>query len=57
MKNNKRWFLGFCSTLLLAVGLVRAADTLDPINQDLTSNDSAVYPSPNTTNPCDFADE
>lgn len=57
MKNIKRWFLGFCSSLLLAVGLVRAADKLDPMNQDFTANDSVISSSPDTTNACNFADE
>ncbi len=57
MKNTQRWFLGLCSTLLLAAGLARAADKLDPMNQDLSANGSVISSSPDTVNACNFADE
>jgi hypothetical protein len=37
MTTSKRWFLGLCSTLLLAVGFARAADVLDPMSRELAA--------------------
>jgi hypothetical protein len=37
MKNTKRFVLGLVSSLLLAVGFVRAADSLDPVLNDAST--------------------
>ena len=43
MKNNtKNLFLGVASSLLLAAGLTRAADRLDPMSQILGHNTDAI---------------
>ncbi|MDO8543525.1 MAG: hypothetical protein Q7S40_24050 [Opitutaceae bacterium] len=61
MKINKRWFLGVVSTFLLAVGLVRAADRLDPVNRDLNAMDKAMLsavdrPAPDCMSLCAIAE-
>jgi hypothetical protein len=42
MKTTKRFVLGLISSLLLAVGFVRAADSLDPVlqNSPVSSNNT-----------------
>jgi hypothetical protein len=43
MKNStKRFALGFLSSLLLAVGLARAADLLDPLTLSLPATQAAA---------------
>ena len=42
MKNTLRFVLGLTSTALLAMGLARAADRLDPINQNLPATGAAL---------------
>jgi hypothetical protein len=37
MNSTKRFFLGLVSSLLLAVGFVRAADRFDPVSRALPS--------------------
>ena len=50
--NMKRWVLGFCSTLFLAAGLVRAADKLDPLSRELTSTKGQLSSTQNCTTTC-----
>lgn len=58
MKNSKRWFLGMFSSLCLAVGFVRAADALDPINVDLKKADNGyIAGTPDSVSFCDVADD
>jgi hypothetical protein len=54
MKNStKRFALGFLSSLLLAVGLARAADLLDPINHSLRAGDVVISDAaPGTVSEC-----
>ena len=40
MKSIKRILLGIISSLLLAVGFVRAADSLDPVLKGASGSDS-----------------
>jgi hypothetical protein len=40
MKNTKRLVFGLISSLLLAVGFVRAADSLDPVVKDAAVSSS-----------------
>lgn len=57
MKNAKRLFFGVLSSLLFVVGLVRAAERLDPINGDLRVNHGAVQiGTPDCSSPCDVYD-
>jgi hypothetical protein len=46
MNTFKRWSFGLLSTCFLAVGLVRAADMLDPVNRELRAAGSSVVSSP-----------
>lgn len=39
MNNNKRFFLGLLSSLLLACGFVRAAERMDP----MTSSQGSIH--------------
>lgn len=55
MKNTLRFVLGLTSTALLAMGLARAADRLDPINQNLPATGAALSgTAPNCTTECFF---
>jgi hypothetical protein len=54
--NIKRWVLGFCSTLFLAVGLVRAADKLDPMKADLAASKGELMATQTCSTQCNFAD-
>lgn len=57
MKNLKRVILASASTFLLAAGLVRAADKLDPVSRDLVnSNDQSVRSSVDCANLCAAVD-
>lgn len=42
MKTTKRYLFGVISTVLLAAGLVRAADRLDPVSRNLTTNNDCT---------------
>lgn len=55
MKNTiKRFLLGILSSALLAVGLVRAAGHLDPMNHSLPAADAGVHgTAPSTSTECD----
>jgi hypothetical protein len=61
MNSTKRFFFGVISTLLLAVGLARAADRLDPMSQSLrpTAGDIVVSdgPVPPCSLPCAGGDD
>jgi hypothetical protein len=55
MKSIVRFLLGIGSSALLAVGLVRAADHLDPMNQSLPAVGSTTTGSaPTCSNECFF---
>jgi hypothetical protein len=54
MNHSKRLLFGALSSLLLAVGFVRAADRFDPVTNDLTSKaGQQLYGSPDCTQLCD----
>lgn len=57
MKNTKRLLLGFLSSVLLAIGFARAAETIDPITLSCgIETQSANFASiPGTTGECDIA--
>lgn len=58
MKTSKRLVFGLLSSLLLAVGFVRAADRLDPMNNEPSvSVGGPMAPAEGCTNPCSFADD
>jgi hypothetical protein len=55
MNTPKRLFLGVISCFLLAAGLARAADRLDPMSGSLTALakvGAAGLPTPDCTDPC-----
>lgn len=55
MNTNKRFVFGLLSALLLAVGFVRAADQMDPMNRILKDSDKGACadgPAPTCTTPC-----
>jgi hypothetical protein len=53
MKTTKRLVLGFLSSLLLAAGFVRAADSLDPVLKgSKTSNDTTMSVADGCTAQC-----
>jgi hypothetical protein len=55
MKKLIRLAFGIVSSLFLAVGLARAADKLDPINQALrTQEQNVAAPAPDTTQYCNI---
>lgn len=57
MKKITRFILGALSTLLLAAGLARAADRLDPVRLNTeVASESALNPTPNTGDYCDIVD-
>ena len=58
MKNLKRFLFGALSSLLFAVGFVRAADRLDPMSRNLPSIDtgSAQIGAPDCSTFCDIHD-
>jgi hypothetical protein len=53
MKTAKRFILGAISSLFLAVGLVRAADQLDPLSRSLSVDAAVNGSAPDSTAPCD----
>jgi hypothetical protein len=54
MNHSKRLLFGALSSLLLAVGFVRAADRFDPVTNDLTSKaGQQLYGTPDCTQLCD----
>ena len=57
MKKITRFTLGALSSLLLAAGLARAADRLDPLRVDTDSaSDSALSSTPDTGTWCQVVD-
>jgi hypothetical protein len=42
MNTTKRYLFGIISSVLLAVGLARAAEQLDPMSQHLPAADAAI---------------
>ena len=52
MNSTKRLIFGVVSTLLLAVGFVRAADRLDPMSQGLRATASDIVVADGGTPPC-----
>lgn len=58
MKNYPRFFFGVLSSLLFAVGLVRAANAVDPLAKDLpdASSRATMKAAADCSNLCDFAD-
>jgi hypothetical protein len=58
MKNNTRFFLGVLSGLLLSVGLVGAADRLDPLSRQVFDGKAHAEPTiaPDCHNECDIHD-
>lgn len=59
MNTFKRVFVGLTSSLLLAAGLSRAAERLDPLSQQLSTTDQALAvqnlgPSLPCTLPCHY---
>lgn len=56
MHSSKRLVFGILSSLLLAVGFVRAADRLDPMSQSLRPSMSEIVlddgPPPPCVSPC-----
>jgi hypothetical protein len=58
MNTTKRFVFGILSSVLLAVGLVRAADSIDPVNASLPPVDAAITESsPDSSTLCDYSDE
>ena len=58
MKKMTRFMLGALSSLLLAVGLARAADRLDPIRLNTESaSDSTLSSTPDSGTWCDIVDK
>jgi hypothetical protein len=58
MNTTKRFVFGILSSVLLAVGLVRAADSLDPVNASLPPVDIEITDStPDSSSVCDYSDE
>jgi len=57
MKTIHRFLLGVVSTALLALGLTRAADRLDPVNRSLPAIDSTISgTAPTCTTECFVAE-
>jgi hypothetical protein len=60
MKTFKRTSFGIISSLLLAVGLVRAAQQLDPLSKSIVIDKGAninITPAPGCAAPCYFAEK
>ena len=57
MNKTKRFSLGFISSLLLAVGFVRAAECLDPISNGISHSAYGGISAPNTVSASYFAEE
>jgi hypothetical protein len=60
MKTFKRTSFGIISSLLLAVGLVGAAQQLDPLSKSIVIDKGSnvdITPAPNCAAPCLFADK
>ena len=58
MKTFKRMALGVISSLLLTVGLARAAQQMDPLSKSLVADKGSsvdIAPAPNCSAPCYFA--
>jgi hypothetical protein len=55
MNSTKRFLLGVLSSLLLAVGFVRAANQIDPLTQSMGSSTatSVMDPIPPCTTACE----
>jgi hypothetical protein len=58
MRNLKHLLFGVLSSLLLAVGFVRAADQLDPMSRSLSASqkNSVASTAPDCTSYCDIHD-
>jgi hypothetical protein len=56
MKKIARFVLGVLSSLLLAAGLARAADKVDPVSLTNSATDSVLTGAPECTTLCDIVD-
>jgi hypothetical protein len=57
MKSKKRFVLGLFATLLLSVGLTRAADRLDPLSKTNINADAATAVADDCEQTCRILDD